>query len=223
MRNKNLLVRCSELSKIMTKSRSKTSPLGDTTKSYVQQKAKEDFYGISPNFSNKYTEKGIMNEPLGIELINQTQFVDYKKNEERITNDWLTGECDINCSNKIIDIKCSWSFDTFPVFQEEAEKSVKKSGYDWQLRGYMLLYNKPKAEVVYCLTQTPPELLSSFDSIELHDVDHIKPEDRMTVVKIERDEIKESEMLSQYNLANEYYQECITELENKNKLILTEK
>jgi hypothetical protein len=217
MKTKNLIVRCSALSKIMTKSRSKSSPLSETAKTFVMDKAKEDFYGIRPNFSNKFTEKGLRNEDLGIGMVNQARFMDFKKNEERITTEWLTGECDINAGDKIIDIKCSWSFDTFPAFQEEADKAVKKSGYDWQLRGYMMLYNKPFGEVVYCLTTTPPDLRSAYDDTSLHDVEHIDIQSRMTTVKVERDEVKESEILMQYKIANEYYQECMAELETKSK------
>lgn len=215
----NLLVRCSELSKLMTKSRSKSSPLSETTKTYVMEKAKEAFYGITPSFSNKYTEKGLLNEDQGIEMVNQVRFMDFRKNEERITTSWLTGECDIKGDERIIDIKCSWSFETFPAFQEEADKAVKKSGYDWQMRGYMMLYNKPCAEVIYCLTTTPPSLLTSFDIPALHDVDHIPIGDRMTSVKVERDEVIESEMLTQYSIANEYYKECMAELKNKSKKV----
>lgn len=217
MTKENLIVRCSELHKIMTKSRSKTSPISEGTKTYVMQKAKEDYFDIKTYMSNKYTEKGITNEPLGIEMVNQVRFMDFRKNEERITTEWLTGECDIKGDERIIDIKCSWSFDTFPAFQEEAEKAVKKSGYDWQLRGYMMLYNKPMGEVVYCLTTTPPDLLGYGDNAELHDVEHVPIEDRMSCVKIERDEVKESEILMQYKLANEYYKECISELKTKHK------
>ena len=215
MKTKNLIVRCSALSKIMTKSRSKSSPLSETAKTFVMEKAKEDFYGIRPNISNKFTEKGIRNEDLGIEMVNQSRFMEFKKNTERISTDWLTGECDINTGDKIIDIKCSWSFDTFPAFQEEAEKAVKKSGYDWQLRGYMMLYNRPMGEVIYCLTTTPPDLLSPYDDTDLHDVEHIDINNRMTSVKVERDEVKESEILMQYKIANEYYKECMAELETK--------
>ncbi len=215
MKSKNLIVRCSALSKIMTKSRSKNSPLSETAKSFVMEKAKEDFYGIRANISNKFTEKGIKNEEVGIEMVNQARFMDFRKNEERITTEWLTGECDINTGDKIIDIKCSWSFETFPAFQEEADKSVKKSGYDWQMRGYMMLYNKPVAEVIYCLTTTPAELLSPWDNLDLHDVEHINIQNRMTSVTVERDEVKESEILTQYSIANEYYKECMAELENK--------
>ncbi len=217
MKERNLIVRCSALSKLMTKGRGKSSPLGETTKSFVMEKAKEDFYGIRPNFSNKFTEKGLRNEDLGIEMVNQARFMDFKKNEERISTSWLTGECDINAEDSIIDIKCSWSFDTFPAFQEEADKSVKKSGYDWQLRGYMMLYNKPFGEVVYCLTTTPPDLLTAYDNTDLHDVEHIDISKRMTSVRVERDEVKESEILMQYKIANEYYKECMAELENKSK------
>jgi hypothetical protein len=217
MKERNLIVRCSALSKLMTKGRGKSSPLGETTKSFVMEKAKEDFYGIRPNFSNKFTEKGLRNEDLGIEMVNQARFMDFKKNEERISTSWLTGECDINAEDRIIDIKCSWSFDTFPAFQEEADKSVKKSGYDWQLRGYMMLYNKTFGEVVYCLTTTPPDLLTAYDNTDLHDVEHIDISKRMTSVRVERDEVKESEILMQYKIANEYYKECMAELENKSK------
>tara|TARA_R110001632_G_scaffold76073_1_gene172702 strand:- start:6752 stop:7408 length:657 start_codon:yes stop_codon:yes gene_type:complete len=211
-----LVIRCSELSKIMTKSKTKNSP-SEGTKSFLMQKAKEDYFEIKTFFGNKYTEKGIQNEDLGIEMVNQSRFMDFKKNDERITLDWITGECDINAENNIIDIKCSWSFDTFPAFQEEANKSVKKSGYDWQLRGYMLLYNKQFGEVIYCLTTTPPDLLGYGDNAELHDVEHVEIENRMTSVKIERNVEKENEMYDQYLIANDYYLECLTELQNKNK------
>ena len=213
----NLVVRCSELSKIMTKSRSKSNPLSETTKSYVMEKAKEAFFGIRPEISNKYTEKGLLNEDQGIEMVNQVRFMDFRKNQERKNLDWLTGECDILGDERIIDIKCSWSFETFPAFQEEAEKSVKKAGYDWQMRGYMMLYDRNVAEVVYCLTSTPPSLLSPFDIPALHDVDHIAIEDRMTSVKVERCNVLETEIYNQYKLANEYYKECMAELETKRK------
>jgi hypothetical protein len=56
-----LKVRCSELSNLMTKGRSKAEPLGETAKSYIQEKAKCDFYGLKPILENKYLSKGIAN------------------------------------------------------------------------------------------------------------------------------------------------------------------
>ena len=212
-----LKVRCSELSQLMTKGRSKAEPLGETTKSYIQEKAKQDFYGINPILENKYLSKGIMNEQIGIDLVNQVRFMDFIKNTERIDIGWLTGECDINATDRIIDIKCSWSFDTFPAFEEEAQKSVKKAGYDWQMRGYMMLYNKDLAEVIYCLTSTPDSLLSQWDDLKMHKVDHIEAEKRITAVRVERDVEIEEEIKKQYGIANTYYKECLAELTTKNQ------
>tara|TARA_R110000744_G_scaffold97622_2_gene188633 strand:+ start:9140 stop:9799 length:660 start_codon:yes stop_codon:yes gene_type:complete len=213
----NLIVRCSSLHKIMGRGRSKDTPLSETAKSYIHDLAKEKFYGIESKLTGKFLDKGIRNEDLGIEMINVSRFREYKKNEDRITTDWLTGECDINTGDEIIDVKCSWSFDSFPAFESEAEKMMKKSGYDWQLRGYMYLYDKPKAEVVWCMTSTPDDLLSPYDDHSVHKVDHIDIDLRLTGVNIERDLALEDQMLTQYQHANEYYQNCIVELKTKNK------
>ena len=211
----NLIVRCSELSQLMTKSRTKSNPMSETCKSYVMQKAKEVYYGIKPQMTNKYVEKGLRNEQIGIDLINQVRFMAYAKNEKRLTNGIITGECDINAKDRIIDVKCSWSWDTFPCYHEEAKKNMKKSGYDWQLRGYMWLYDKPKAEVIYCLTTTPDDLLGYSDTEEYHNVDHVAPECRMTSIVIERDASFEQEIKEHYEMANSFYKECLAELYNK--------
>jgi len=213
----NLIVRCSSLHKIMGRGRSKESVLSETAKTYIHEIAKEQFYGIETKLTGKFLDKGIRNEDIGIEMINQNRFRTYKKNQDRITTDWLTGECDINAEDSIIDVKCSWSFDSFPAFDIEAEKMMKKSGYDWQLRGYMYLYDKPKAEVVWCMTSTPDDLLSPYDDKSVHKVDHIDVDLRLTSVPIVRDLKLEDQMLEQYKHANEYYQKCISELKNKNK------
>ena len=213
----NLIVRCSSLSKLMTSSRSKSDPLSETCKSYVMEQAKEQFYGIISSPDTKFFKKGHMNENLGIEMVNTQRFTMYKKNEIRLNNGWLTGECDVNTGSGIIDIKCSWSFDSFPAFVSEAEKIAKKSGYDWQMRGYMMLYDLPKAEVIWCMTSTPDSLLSPYDDKSVHKVDHIDPDLRMTSFHIERDLEIEKQMKERYDVANVYYKECIKELKNKNQ------
>jgi hypothetical protein len=213
----DLIVRCSQLSKLMTKGRG-SSALGETTKSYVKQVAKENFYGIRPQLSGKYLDKGNMNEDHAIEMINQLRFKNYQKNTVRKNNGWLSGECDVldQANNHIIDTKCSWSFDTFPCFVDDAEKSVKKSGYDWQQRGYMMLWDCDSAEIAYCLTTTPEELLSLYDDPKIHKVDHIDLELRMTFVHLTRDKSLEEEIKAQYDIANTYYKECLLELKTKN-------
>ena len=213
----NLIVRCSSLHKIMGRGKSKSEALSETAKTYIKEQAKESFYGIQSKISGKFLDKGIRNEDLAIEMVNQCRFREFKKNEIRKTISWLTGECDIedNAEDKIIDVKCSWSFDSFPAFESEALKMLKKSGYDWQVRGYMYLYDKSYAEVIWAMTSTPDDLLTPYDDLKVHKVDHIDMEYRLTGVLVERDPELEEKMLVQYDHANKYYKECIKELKSK--------
>ena len=63
-----LKIRCSALGKIMTNSRSKTEALSKTTKTYLQELAIEEMYGVRKEFSSRYTDKGNMVEREAIDL-----------------------------------------------------------------------------------------------------------------------------------------------------------
>ena len=197
--------------------------LSETCRTWIKKIAQEAFYGYKTQVNSKYCDKGNMVEDDSIELLNSVLFTDYKKNVDRKQAhhadgvDWLTGECDIySASDRLIrDIKSSWSIETFPAFQEDAEKKIKLAGYDWQMRGYMILWNASKAIIDVCLVDTPPELLSDYDNWELHEVEHIAPEKRITSVVVERSESIEVEIMERYNAANKFYKECINQLKSK--------
>jgi len=210
-----LIVRCSELKSLMTKSRTKSDPLSQTTKSWLQNKAKEAFYGYRSSFESKYTSKGIDVEDDAITMLSGVYFDTYLKNQERFTNEWLTGEPDVITDTMIRDVKSSWSLETFPAFYEDAVKEVKKSGYDWQVRGYMLLCDKDKASVDYCMMTTPAQYLNDWDNMDIHHVEHIDPLKRITSVEVLRDKELEQQMKAQYELANAYYLTLVKELESK--------
>jgi hypothetical protein len=205
-----MLIRCSALPKLMTSPRNKGEVLSETAKSLVKQMAKEDFYGYNSELSNKYLNKGIDCENTSIELLNSVDFANYSKNTERKTNEWLTGEPDIVLESKIIDIKTSWSLDTFPCLTED----INPKDYEMQLRGYMMLFDKPCAEVVYCMVTTPEEL-RVWESPLLHEVDHIAPEKRVTRLSFERDESIESLIIEKCEVAQKLYAEIIEKLNNK--------
>lgn len=205
-----MLIRCSSLPKIMTSPRSKSEVLSETAKSYIKQMAKEDFLGYSSELSNKYLEKGIQCESQSIELLNSVLFTSYDKNAERRSNDFLTGEPDIITEDLIIDIKTSWSLDTFPMLVED----VNLKDYEMQLRGYMMLFNVDKAMLAYCMVDTP-EHLRSYESEELHLVSHIDPTKRVTMLTIERDEKIEQDIIEKCNASLDYYYELITKYNNK--------
>ncbi len=110
--------RASQIGKLMTTSRSKTDVLSQTAKSYIEQLAKEDFFGYTSPLVNRYLDKGINQELESINLLNSVRFENYEKNDQRIENEFITGECDILTNDSIIDIKTSWSLDTLELARQ---------------------------------------------------------------------------------------------------------
>ena len=204
--------RASQLGKLMTSSRTKGEALGQTAKSYIIQKAKEDFFEYKTELTNKYVLKGIHQEQDSIDLLNAVRFENYKKYEHRAENEWLTGSCDIITEELIIDIKSSWSLETFPATNYELKDL---SEYEWQGRAYMWLYDRPRFELCYVMVSTADELLSDYDSYAIHKVDHIDPAKRITSITFERDKELEIQMAEKLIAATEFYKEVLTQLENK--------
>jgi hypothetical protein len=201
----------SSLGKLMTASRTKSEVLSETTKSYIRAVAKQDFYGYNVELNNKYINKGNLQENDSIALFNSVMFSNYSKNTERLNNEWLTGEADIVLDDQIIDIKTSWSLETFPATPEEGIEKL----YEWQLRAYMMLYNKNYASLVYCMVSTHPSLLNEWENLSLHQVDHIAPEKRITTLSFERDLELEEEIKVRLHHCTEYYVKYINQLNNK--------
>ena len=134
--------RASGLFNIMTDPRAKSEVLSDGAKTYLDKCAKELFYGYTADSSSKYTEKGIEVEEQSIELFNSVFFTNHAKNTKRRETDYLTGEPDIFTGAEIIDIKSSWSLDTFPA----SARAGDKKEYEWQMRAsciYSMLKKQP--------------------------------------------------------------------------------
>ena len=195
----------------MTASRTKSEVLSETTKTYIRAVAKQDFYGYNVELNNKYINKGNLQENDSIALFNTVHFTNYSKNTERLTNEWLTGEADIVTEDTIIDVKTSWSLETFPATLEEA---VNKD-YEWQLRAYLFLYDKQYASLVYCMVTTHPSLLNEWENLSLHQVDHIDASKRITTLSFERDLELEEEIKVRLHYCTEYYVKYINQLNNK--------
>jgi hypothetical protein len=204
--------RASQLGKLMTSSRSKGDVLSQTAKSYIIQKAKEDFYGYKNELTNKYVLKGIEQEQDSIDLLNLVRVENWVKNDKRVENEWISGCCDIITEFSIIDIKSSWSLDTFPATTYELNDL---SQYEWQGRAYMWLYDMPTFELCYVMVSTHPELLSQYDPYDIHEVDHIDPAKRITSITFERDKELEIQMQEKLLAASLFYEEVYNQLEEK--------
>ena len=210
-----LIVRASECAKMMTKSRTKSNPIGETTLTWLKQKAVEYVMGYRPRIDNKYLDKGIECEDTSIKLLNDVLGTDYVKHDGRINTEGFTGECDILTNDHVRDIKTSWSLETFPWFKDDALKAARKSGYEWQVRMYMLLYGVDVAYIDYCLVDTPLHLINEWDDEGIHLVSHIEKSKRVTTVRFDRDENKEQELIEKYKVCNEKFQEYVKELNLK--------
>lgn len=154
--------------------------------------AKQVLYGFKVEVSSKEMEKGILCEQDSINLLNLVDFARYKKNEVRLQNDILSGECDIWVPGvKTIDTKTSWSLDTFPVLSSDCHDAT----YEWQGRAYQLLYDVPLHEVAFCMVDTPDDLIPRWEQAELHKVSHIDPALRITRIAYKRDAKLENKLI----------------------------
>lgn len=208
-------IRCSSLAEIIgiPKAKDQRNQLTQTAKSAVRKIAKYDLYGYQDFEGNKYTEKGNLMEDQAIRLSGLSRGLALQKNQERRENEWITGECDIFVPSRklIIDTKCSWDIGSHPFFPDEAEEKAIKAGYDWQMQGYMWLWDCTQAQIDFVLFPTPFNLLSSYESTErnIDLVEQIPQAKRLTTVTIQRDEEKIALIKERVEVAQAYYDELI--------------
>jgi hypothetical protein len=215
---KGLVWSCSKVGNIMAKPKYKSELISESAKSFIESIVNYNFYDIIKtsiestrevkNIINQ-TKKGIDLEKKSIKLVNDIFGTKYKKNTKYSKNDFVKGVADIVTKDLIIEIKTSWSFDSFPKIPEKAYNAI----YEWQVRAYMMLYDKPNAKIFYCLIDTPDYLLKESDDLQIHKVEHINPLLRITELNYKRDLEIEEQIKQKINYANEYY------IEYHNKLV----
>jgi hypothetical protein len=117
---------------------------------YLKTLHREVFMKREKRVESKYLEKGIAVEEKSFSLYTRVFGKLLVKNKVRFANKFFTGEPD-NTQKKVRDFKSSYDFSTFPLYETE----ITNSDYDWQLQGYMDLTKIHEGELVYCLTDTP--------------------------------------------------------------------
>ena len=148
----NYKFRCSSLGKIISKSGKFT----ETTKTYLNEIFIQETEGVRKEITSKYFEKGKFQEEDGITMLQNTLHKKdlILKNTERKSNDFIHGECDCFTNGIIYDIKNAWDRFTFG----KAELSHE---YEWQIRGYIYLWQASQGRLFYCLNNTPDHILQS--------------------------------------------------------------
>lgn len=229
------LIRCSSLGSIMTEPKDKASKaageLSKTAKTHLKSVYILEKYGREKELKSKPIAKGIEVEEDSITLLARVMKRMLYKNEERLSNDFITGLPDIydgktihNC-NFIIDIKSSYDLHSFiSNIGEPLDRD-----YYYQLQGYMALSGAKRAYIAYCLVDTPAhiiegekfKLLRSMDVISEESPEFyaealkieksmtfgdIPKEERVLLFPVERNDETISTMYSMVTKAREYLQ-----------------
>jgi len=119
---------------------------------------------VTKEMDMEYTQKGKMVEEESITLLSMVDFEIYSKNQERVSNDYLSGEPDIYlgehilAAQKITDIKSCWDY---PGFLKKIHKKID-NGYDYQIKGYCDITGAPVGEIAYCLVDMPDSIKNDY-------------------------------------------------------------
>lgn len=118
---------------------------------------------ITKELEIEQIQKGRLGEKEGRELLSYVDDYYYEKNEERLYNDYLSGEPDtwrgesIRKADECPDIKIIWDY---PGFLRKTVKPIEPE-YEWQLKGYGILTAAPKLFRAACCVTTPEEVRNS--------------------------------------------------------------
>lgn len=207
--------RCSSIGKLMTNPKKGADGiLSEGAKTYLRELAMQEVFGIEFEVSSKEMEKGIQVEPDSIALLNNVRGLSLTKNSERKHNGYITGECDLFDAerNRGHDLKSSWSAKTFPGYIKDCEDSL----YEWQMRGYMWLWDADEWEVNYALVDTPEDLCK-WEPVQMHSVSHIPEHHRLTTWVVKRDRALEEQMRLRIEAAREYMHRVMVEFDQTHK------
>jgi hypothetical protein len=212
---RNVKFRCSSIGKLMTEPKTlKEGPLSVGAKTYIRELAAQEIFGVDFEVSSKPMEKGRIVEEDGIALLNRVRGLSLRKNTERRRNDWIAGECDLFNApvRRGHDLKCSWSVATFPICVDDCQDKL----YEWQMRGYMALWDADEWEVNYALLDTPDHLIG-FEPLQMHMVGHIPEFMRLTTWVVKRDADKEKAIFEKMAHARAYFLQVIEEFDQTHR------
>lgn len=156
------LCRASSLYKLFTDPKTKEAKekgeLSETAKAYMYDVYLEAKYGIREDVMTKEMQKGHIVEGKIIDILSDLDGKvgkdRYIKNDERKSNEWIQGECDVDAITHIDDAKACWDMSTLiPYFIEPLQKV-----YHYQSQGYMWLWDRPQGKVSRVMVDCPVEL-----------------------------------------------------------------
>lgn len=204
MKVEDILIRCSSLGNIITKSGNFT----DTAKKECVKIFASQGYGRYDEINAKPLKKGLSVEEDAITLYSVVTKEYFIKNQQRLSDKFITGEWDLHDSIKkiehITDIKSSYNL---PSFLANKIYDVKWTNY-WQGVGYMRLTGAKRYTVANCLVNNTAEainkekLYKSYEQGMLDKNGNESPEYIEICKKIERNNIFD---IAEFKKHNPYF------------------
>lgn len=222
----NYKFRCSALGNIVTKS----GKLTDGAITYLTEVFIGEIYGVRKEAYGKALDKGVACEQDGFKLLTSTLYPEkfIKKIVGHSENEYIRGTADCIPDEIIYDIKNAYDRFTFG-------KADLTHLYEWQLRGYMFLYDKPIGRLFYCLNNMPdymiseeeksmfykqrkwisfddPDYIKACDELRLaHNYDNMPIEARFKIWQVERSKEHDDKIISCVKQAREYLNKLLKE------------
>ena len=137
--------------------------LSKTAQTYLINDYIRSKYGRDKDIVTPAMTKGIEAEDQSIKMLSQHQQMKLVKNQERLSNDFITGHPDVFTGETIKgcdflwDIKTSWSIWTFLAQIPDKLDNL----YYYQLQAYMWLCDCPNAAIAYVLADAPQGIIES--------------------------------------------------------------
>ena len=191
-------------------------------RTYVESLVDQIVYKYKKTFGSKETEKGTTVEEDAIEFLNLFFMIELIKSDSSLAHGFFKGHPDLEdeINKMIIDIKCSWSKDTFPKLPEQ----ISNSTYEWQLKLYCYMKSKMtgehwrKARLCYVLMSTPEDLVPDWEGDDLHYVDDLDPALRITYIEFELTDADIAHIERREKAAVKYAKEYYNKLITKNQI-----
>lgn len=137
-------------------SKSTEYSLTEGQKSILRDLVRQKKYGYRNYPNADEMEKGLMVEKESRDLMTEVLGVALTKDDERKTNEWVTGKRDIK-SEIIIDIKSAFSQSSFSKMLDDSFKENER--YLRQADSYMDLWDCKDSIIAHVLVDTPLEIL----------------------------------------------------------------
>lgn len=129
--------------------------LKDATKKLLSTLAYAEKTKRKTDINSKQISKGLEVEKEGRDILSRVSGLFLTANAERKRNDWVSGVIDVEPQDVIIDIKSSWSWESFSTLLQEKPNEI----YLRQGDSYMDLWEKEDFLLCHILIDTPFKLV----------------------------------------------------------------